>query len=181
MNTRVIEDRSSSGRTQIVHSIYGAPTSGTYADYWMLKDYYRQQDEEWMDAYAEKWTVLKFNTAFLKAMKTLHGELHCEFCGKKHLIIYAWNDAKKNINLMATTDHFIPKSLDRGRLTYDISNLLVACNKCNNQKKSAIWDRSRIRFEYPNKKTDFGQLKKLVESNLIIENRLHKQQPNLVF
>ena len=42
----------------------------------------------WARRKVEQWEQLKFNLSFLKETLKENGELHCEYCGKKDLIIY---------------------------------------------------------------------------------------------
>lgn len=62
----------------------------------------------WAKKNEGRWSQLKFNIDFLKKTKLEHGELHCEYCGKRDLVIYDWCE-KTNNNDVATVDHFYPK------------------------------------------------------------------------
>jgi hypothetical protein len=71
---------------KVQHIIYGSPTSGTYADYLLLKDTYREIDPVPKNTKkADKFKQMLFNTKFLQYMIKEYGELHCEYCGKKNL------------------------------------------------------------------------------------------------
>lgn len=129
------------------HIIYGAISDGTFANYCLMKEEFRRQDDDWIKNYETKWTQLKFNTDFLQKKLATYGALHCEYCGKNNLVIYPWNEKADRSN-MATTDHFIPKSTDPHRLSYDINNLVVACWACNNKKANHVWTKDTLKYKY---------------------------------
>jgi 5-methylcytosine-specific restriction endonuclease McrA len=97
---------------------------------------------------ANKFKQMLYNTKFLQIMIEQHGELHCEFCGKKGLKLYHWKyDKIKNYDDMATVDHFLPIS-EYPELAKEHSNLKVCCHECNQEKKDDIWDISTLKFPY---------------------------------
>ena len=67
--------------------IIGSYTSGSYADYLMLKESYRNKNRPKKDK-KSKFKQMLFNTKFLQNMLEKYGELHCEYCGKPDLILY---------------------------------------------------------------------------------------------
>jgi 5-methylcytosine-specific restriction endonuclease McrA len=98
----------------------------------------------WAKKNEEKWLQLKFNIDFLKNTKIKYGELHCEYCGKKDLVIYDWCE-KINHYDVATVDHFYPKSKYR-EYKRDEKNFIVSCYSCNSQKEDKIWPKEAIKF-----------------------------------
>lgn len=142
----VIEIKRTKG-TVINYLIQDNPSPGTWGELQLLKQKLFEQDEDYSNWKNGKWEQLEFNTGFLKMMLEKHGELHCEYCGKPNLIIYSYKE-KPNKKLMATADHFLPKN-EYPQLSFTISNMLVCCDKCNQNKKDHIWDKSKIKFPYP--------------------------------
>ena len=134
---------------KVQHVVFGHPTSGTYADYVLLKNFYIEKDPIPNNVKkAEKFKQMLFNTNFLLFMVKKYGELHCEYCGKENLILYHWkNDKIKCYDNMATVDHFLPKSI-YPKLAKDYNNLKVCCHICNRKKKDFIWDESTLKFSY---------------------------------
>ena len=124
------------------------PTPGTWGDLQLLNEQYKILDMEWEMAYGEgKLRQLSFNTNWLKDMLATHSELHCEYCGKPGLRIYAWNEKFKKEN-GATVDHFLPKD-KYPHLALAKDNLLVACETCNNGKENHVWSKDTVKFPYP--------------------------------
>lgn len=139
-------------------------TAGTWGSHQLLLEELKRQDEDWMIEhsirptdpehrnipaglrFSKKFIQLTFNTKFLENMQEKHGELHCEYCGKRHLRIYKWNE-KQNADI-ATADHFLPKT-DWPDLKFVISNLRVCCRKCNTKKGKKVWPLSAVKFPYP--------------------------------
>lgn len=139
------------------HKIYGEPTEGSYGEMLLLKQHYRDMENanpdpekmpEWVkgEKGIRKWKMLIFNTVFLQKTLETFGELHCEYCGKKELHIYHWNQKGPRINV-ATADHFIPRFLD-DTLMFEESNLFVSCERCNTNKGHKIWSKDRINYPY---------------------------------
>lgn len=133
-----------------LHYIHGNPSTNTLAQYLLMKRDYEDQCDvpSWVNTekHRKRWDQMVFNTKFMQATLKQFGELHCEFCGKPHLVIYSWNDTRPRVNV-ATVDHFVPISKDESLAT-DEENLLVACEECNNRKASKAWPVSSIKFKY---------------------------------
>lgn len=100
----------------------------------------------WAKKNLERWLQLKFNIEFLKKTKLEHGELHCEYCGKKDLVIYEWCEKTNNDNV-ATVDHFYPKSKYED-LKMNEDNFVVSCYSCNSQKEDKIWPKENIKYPF---------------------------------
>ena len=134
---------------KVQYVIHGSPTPGTFGDYLLLKDSYRDDDPiPRKPKKAEKFKQMLFNTKFLQDMLKKYGELHCEYCGKKNLRLYHWkHDKIKSYHDMATADHFLPRAV-YPELSKDYDNLKVCCHKCNQKKKDDIWDESTLKFPY---------------------------------
>ena len=134
---------------KVLHTIIGTPRSGSYADYRLLKDSYREDDPVPKSTKkGDKFKQMLFNTKFLQHMIKTHGELHCEYCGQESLKLYHWKyDKVKSFHDMATVDHFLPKAT-YPELAKDYDNLKVCCHKCNQKKKDDIWDESTLKFSY---------------------------------
>ena len=129
------------------HKILGYAAPGSQAEYLLLKRRFLMKDEFWFYENNKRGPQLLFNTQFLEGIQKTYKELHCEFCGKAHLRIYKWFENKR-IDDMATADHFFPKSHDKEKLSFEIKNLVVACEKCNNKKGSQLWQLDSLRFPY---------------------------------
>jgi 5-methylcytosine-specific restriction endonuclease McrA len=134
----------------INHKIFGYVVPGSQAEYLMLKRKFYRKDESWFYTNHKKGQQLLFNLKFLESIKEIHGELHCEFCGKQKLKIYKWYQRHKDSKIMATADHFFPKSYDKDNLSFDITNMVVACDDCNNKKGKDFWPLESVRFPYIN-------------------------------
>lgn len=134
---------------KVQYKIYGNPTPGSFGDYLLLKDSYREIDPvPKVPKKADKFKQMLFNTKFLQHMRDKYGELHCEYCGKKNLRLYHWKyDKIKSHHDMATADHFLPRAL-YPELAKDYDNLKVCCHKCNQKKKDDIWDESTLKYPY---------------------------------
>lgn len=132
----------------VQHVIIGTPTSGSYADYLLLKETYQENYSTIGNKINGNFKQMLFNTKFLQDMVVKYGELHCEYCGKKDLILYHWKyDKIKNHHDMATVDHFLPRAV-YPELAKEYDNLKVCCHKCNQKKKDDIWDKSTLNFPY---------------------------------
>jgi 5-methylcytosine-specific restriction endonuclease McrA len=134
---------------KIQHVILNTPTSGSYADYLLLKETYENKGPVTKSTKkANNFKQMLYNTKFLQYMIKEYGELHCEYCGKKGLVLYHWKyDKVKSYHNMATVDHFLPKAT-YPELAKDYNNLKVCCHKCNQDKKDDIWDESTLKFPY---------------------------------
>jgi 5-methylcytosine-specific restriction endonuclease McrA len=122
------------------------PTPGTIGNLILLKEEYKKLDESWgFDT--DRFEKMMFNVKFLESMLEKHGELHCEYCGKPHLKIIHWKDKQVN-SIMATADHYYPAS-EYPSLARVVANLRVSCFKCNNDKKTELWE---CKFPYPEHK-----------------------------
>lgn len=133
--------RSKKNGVTISYTVEDCPTPGTFGSHQLLLEQYRLVEK------SPRFEQLLFNTHFLRKMKSIHGTLHCVYCGKKNLRIYHWNEKPRSTNRMATADHFIPRSI-APHLAQDESNLRVACHKCNNRKAALYWKEN---FPYPEK------------------------------
>ena len=141
----------------VTHKIVGRVSGGSYAEYLLLKRRYFMMDESWFYNHHKKGKQLLFNTTFLEDIQKEHNELHCEFCGKSHLKIYKWFE-KPNRTIMATADHFFPKSSDKEKLSFEEKNMVVACDDCNGKKGSEFWSLDKIKFPYPHTLVKIKQL-----------------------
>jgi 5-methylcytosine-specific restriction endonuclease McrA len=106
----------------------------------------------WAKKNGERWSQLQFNLKFLREQKLKYGDIHCEYCGKKDLIIYDWCE---NTNLIdvATVDHFYPKS-KYDSLKQEEKNFVIACYSCNSNKKDDMWDFMEIKYPLNNEKIE---------------------------
>lgn len=98
----------------------------------------------WAKKNRDKWLQLRFNIDFLKKAEIEYGGLHCEYCGKKNLIVYEWCE-KTNKDDVATVDHFYPKSKYEN-FRMEEKNFVISCHDCNNKKKDDIWSVEKIKF-----------------------------------
>lgn len=133
---------------QVSHRIYGEPALGSYASYVLMKRELWMEAANWHLSDPEGWRQLQFNQNFLRTTLDKHGELHCEYCGKPDLTLKESNHVRKEGQLIATVDHFIPKSLDKVRYGYDLNNLIVACEECNRRKSDKIWSPDTLKYKY---------------------------------
>jgi 5-methylcytosine-specific restriction endonuclease McrA len=102
----------------------------------MKKPWWAKKDEK-------KWEQLVFNYEFLKEVEEEKGSLHCEYCGKRPLRVYRWDE--KIGKDVATADHFLPKS-QYPELAKDKTNLVVSCSSCNSNKGDKIIKETEIKF-----------------------------------
>lgn len=127
------------GKLKMIDVIYGNPTSGTYGDYLLLKEYYRLHDNE------DDWrTKVLFSIKYLRKQKQISGDLMCAYCGKEHLKIHTPSSIQIPKSIKATIDHFIPISLGGGVL--DENNIVVSCEKCNKKKQSKIYSIDKLKY-----------------------------------
>jgi 5-methylcytosine-specific restriction endonuclease McrA len=154
------------------HNIHGFASPGSYGEYLLLKKRYQRRDLDWLIKYMAKGKQLVFNTGFLEESLKAYGELHCEYCGKRNLKIYAWYQ-RPNRDIMATADHFFPKSADKENLSFEIKNMVVCCDACNTIKADKIWDFETIKFPYPE---TLNKLKQLYNASTKIF-RLYARRP----
>lgn len=113
----------------------------------------------WAEKKPKTWEQLEFNKNFLRRVEEECGSLTCEYCGKDNLIIYEWNDTDRNLELMATADHFYPAS-KYPNLKQEEKNLIVSCYECNYKKKDKIFEVEKINF--PRNKSIKKELKSLL-------------------
>ena len=73
---------------------------------------------------------LHFRKRFLDSFKKKHGDLYCEYCGKRPLIYDGIGKEVKTF--LATLDHVVP--LSRGGIPFERSNIKVCCPQCNTKK-----------------------------------------------
>lgn len=132
----------------VTHHIYGRAIPGSAAEYLLLKLRYLKMDDTWMLRHFKKGEQLLFNTKFIEGVQETHQELHCELCGKENLKLYYWWE-NGNRKIMATADHFFPKSHDKEKLSFEIRNMIVACDSCNNNKADDFYGIDTIKFPYP--------------------------------
>lgn len=125
--------------TKSHHIVYGTPTSGSFGDYLLLKQYYRKRDKD------HDWRYkVAFNIKFLRKQKRIYGDLVCAYCGKPHLQIEYPSGRLVSQKIKATVDHFVAKSQDGEEFNTD--NFVVACGKCNSKKGSNMVDIELLKF-----------------------------------
>lgn len=135
---------SNSGSSKEIHTIYGEPKSGSLADYILLKEYYKNNDVDYILENVG-WKIKLFHhwNFLIRRMHQCNGNLICVYCGKQNLIIQAvGRHVPKNI--MATVDHFNPKA--KGGEHYDEDNMVVSCSKCNGKKSDKIWSVDTLKY-----------------------------------
>lgn len=100
----------------------------------LLRNDLLQQDADFI---AADWRVqLDFNTGFLKFKLKEKGTLTCVYCQKTNLYINEDYTKSPPTEFLATADHIIPKV--KGGAPMNYNNLVVACWKCNSNKKDKI-------------------------------------------
>ena len=92
--------------------------ASSYANLVMLQRLYKNLEEK-------SWH--KARTQYLKLVVKTHGELKCHYCNRTNLKLIS---SKRHDQV--TVDHIIPTS--RGGSLTDFNNLVVCCNRCNNNK-----------------------------------------------
>lgn len=122
----------------VTYSIMENPTRGSYGDYLLLKNELLKLDDRWENVESQS----IFNMNYLKNMRENYNILHCAYCNKKPLRIYEFHEKGKDD--MATTDHILPRS-SYPELSKELTNLTVACRKCNGKKSSKIQE---IKYSY---------------------------------
>lgn len=122
---------------------------GTDTPDWRIKDFIKNNPDK-----VSRYKVMLNNLKFLKDSLKEKGELECEYCGKRPLIIYDINpgvitksmieDKNYRFNTAfnpkdgATCDHKNPKSKGGDKFAY--TNLAVCCSVCNNRKDDMDYD-----------------------------------------
>ncbi len=124
--------RSRHGGVKQIDSIYFEITlPNTLASSILMKKDYWDQDPD--NPYNQRLALIGLSRSFLTNEKKKHGDLVCTYCKKLNLIIEL---DKMNVpnNIKATIDHIIP--ISKGCDPFDVTNLTVACGKCNSKKGS---------------------------------------------
>lgn len=117
--------------------VYGYPLAGTLGSHVLLKEHYRKHD-------VTSWRrQVVFSIKFLRRWKQEHGDLQCCFCGQEHLEIDTPSMPVPN-GVMATVDHFIPQA--DGIDPKEEANLVVACRRCNKNKKNKRYELETLNF-----------------------------------
>lgn len=132
----ILEKISSSGSTKWIHTIYNEnPSSQTYASSILLHDQFKKLDVDYLDAKKERIKRIEFSREYLTSKKEELGSLTCCYCGKSNLII-EYEGIKVPNRIKATIDHIIP--ISKGGPVFDLTNIKIACGKCNNKKADSI-------------------------------------------
>lgn len=129
---KIITHKSKTGSTKQQHVLYGEPTSGTLADYMLLKEDYKSKD---IDHILKDigWQVRLFYhfNFLLKRMIDCDNNLVCVYCGQEHLVIQPVGMVVPK-DIMATVDHFTAKG--KGGDHFNEDNMVVSCSDCNGKK-----------------------------------------------
>ena len=143
------------------HEIRGKVIKGSLAEYLMLKQKCTRMDDSWMLAKFKNGKQLLFNTKFVQNILDTYKELHCEICGKEELRLFYWWEQSHKVDrkIMATADHFFPKSRNKELLAFEPKNIVIACDNCNNKKSDDIYDISTVKFPYPDTIQNLSTLK----------------------
>lgn len=145
----IIKKKESKGFQEII-SVCEDATPGTWGSHQLLLQDYGEKEPRQIGNFGPgnpEYDQMMFNTEWLRSIETKYGELHCEYCGRQNLKIIPWYE-KPDIHIMATTDHFYPKK-KYPHLARDTKNFVVACHRCNNNKKAKKYTKNDIRFPYP--------------------------------
>lgn len=129
----------STGSTIHTHTFHGKvsqiPHIQSYAALRLLQAYYHVRDKDYLED--NFMTRINFSRNYLTEQLKIHGDLVCNYCGKKHLQIeLAGMNVPKSIK--ATIDHVIP--ISKGGGIYDVNNLVIACFRCNMNKGNMMPD-----------------------------------------
>lgn len=82
------------------------------------------------ETYPKPWEVwLDFRMELLTEWEEERGTLTCHYCGRDGLAKVTEGVVR---HYRATLDHVIPRA--KGGAEYDINNLVVACEPCNQEK-----------------------------------------------
>lgn len=170
MVREIIQYKSNTGSTKEIHTIYDTPTSGSFADYILLKDELKKQDVDFLLENMEWQIRLFYHFNFLiKTLNNSNGNLICVYCGKQHLKIQAVGTTIPQ-EQMATVDHFNPKS--KGGAHFDEDNMVVACFKCNNKKKDKIVSVDTLKYLDEERKQKFIQTYSKKENKINLVNSI---------
>jgi len=132
----------------VKHHIFGTVTPHSFAGYLMFIRSMRFRSDEFVTKNFKNGKQMLFNAKFIISMQEEHTNLHCEICGKQDLKFYPhWE--KPNRKILATADHFYPKSYDKERLCFEPKNLIVACYSCNMDKANEFYPLNTIQYPYP--------------------------------
>lgn len=133
----------------MIHSVLDAPFPGTLAEYILLKKEMMKRDDSYVLSRFKNGKQLIFNTVFIEKILDKYNELHCEYCGKELKLVYWFENPKMMFkNIMATADHFFPKSLDKDLLSYNEKNLVISCHSCNQIKDNDIIPIEDVKYPY---------------------------------
>ena len=92
-----------------------------------LQDFLALQDPDPKDLSRSNW--LKFRQKLLQTWLNERGVLECHYCGKGPLMV----ETNSSNPFCATLDHKKPRA--KGGAECDLNNLVVACPRCNTNKK----------------------------------------------
>lgn len=135
---------SRSGKTKRIHIFFKFPDSPKrYLSYLLMKSEFEKSDQCAANAAnrkREQRRQSRKNYKFLKnEKKRLNGKMICAYCGKN--VIVQWG---KNTPETASVDHFLPRSIIDD--THNTDNFIVACRKCNQDKKNHIYPIQSLKF-----------------------------------
>lgn len=139
-----IKEKSKSGSTIQQELIYFEVTNPkTLAASVLLKNYLREQDEDFFNKYREISKRIEFSRNYLTNVLQREGSLKCSYCHKDNLTIEL-QGMKVPRHKIATIDHVVP--ISKGGAIYDVDNIVVACGVCNGRKSNMSVEKFKRKY-----------------------------------
>ena len=165
-----IKEKSKTGSTIQQELIYFEVTNPkTLAASVLLKNYLREQDEDFFNKYREISKRIEFSRNYLTNVLQREGSLKCSYCHKDNLTIEL-EGMKVPRHKIATIDHVVP--ISKGGAIYDVDNIVVACGVCNGRKSNMSVEQFKQKYFPQNNiqpQTE-GSFVKTTKHNLTLKN-----------
>jgi 5-methylcytosine-specific restriction endonuclease McrA len=107
--------------------------ANTYAASILLRQYYRENDADYLDTVARRMKIIAFSRKYLTTVQEKEGSVSCSYCNKPNLIIEL-EGMRVNNTQKATIDHIVP--ISKGGAVFDINNITPCCGTCNSKKSN---------------------------------------------
>jgi 5-methylcytosine-specific restriction endonuclease McrA len=124
--------KSSSGSSKHTHTVHFEIYSPkTYASSVLLRDYLRENDEDYLQEIEMREKRINFSREYLTGILLKDGVLSCSYCPSTNLIIELEGMKVPN-KIKATIDHVT--ALSKGGAMFNLNNIVVSCGTCNTNK-----------------------------------------------
>jgi 5-methylcytosine-specific restriction endonuclease McrA len=113
------------------HLIFGDAVAKTYASAILLREFYQNQDIDYIRARDWRYYFI-VRRYFLRKMKAEHGGIWiCHYC-QKHMTVLQKRGKRYSSRQAVTIDH--KHALANGGMLLDTANMVECCSKCNQKK-----------------------------------------------